>query len=377
MSTDRKTIATWKEHWQDELDAAYLYRVLESIDNDPVRKNTFGRLATVEDRHTEMWEEILSKEGVAIPSKKPTARARLMGWVARRISADLLVSAMFREEGQEVRAYLRLHRDSPLGAAKDTALTLAREAAEHAETLGEVKGVEVAEGEPWHRTSSGGFLRNVIYGFNDGLTANFGLVAGVLGYASAAGQAHLVLVSGVAGMVADALSMGSSGYLAAKSELEVYAHEIALEKDEIAMMPDLEAEELAIIYEMKGIEPERARKMAADVMSSPEKALEEKVREELGIGEAHATPFREAWVTGLATAVGALIPVFPFIIFKGTLAIVISFIFSMSSHFGVGAARSLFTGRGIFRSGIDMFVVGLGVAAIGYFVGDLLVKVLK
>lgn len=374
MSTDRKTIATWKEHWQDELDAAYLYRVLVGIDNDPGRRDTFGRLAKVEDRHVEMWEEILSKEGAKIPSKRPTARARLLGWVARRVSPDLLVSAMFREEGKEVRAYLRLHRDSPVGDAKDTALTLAREAAEHAETLGEVRGVG-GEGEPWHRTSSGGFLRNVIYGFNDGLTANFGLVAGVLG-ATVAGQEHLVLVSGVAGMVADALSMGSSGYLAAKSELEVYAHEIALEKDEIAMMPDLEAEELAIIYEMKGIEPEQARKMAADVMASPERALEEKVREELGIGEAHATPFREAWVTGLATAVGAFIPVFPFIVFNGATAVAVSFIISMASHFGVGAARSLFTGRGIFRSGIDMFVVGLGVAVIGYFVGERLVRIL-
>jgi predicted membrane protein (TIGR00267 family) len=78
---------------------------------------------------------------------------------------------------------------------------------------------------------------------------------------------------------------------------------------------------------------------------------------------------REAWLTGVATAVGALIPVFPFLIWKGELAIVLSFGLAMLSHFVVGAMRSVFTGRSVFRSGLDMFVVGLGVAIIGYYVG--------
>ena len=79
---------------------------------------------------------------------------------------------------------------------------------------------------------------------------------------------------------------------------------------------------------------------------------------------------REAWVTGLATAIGAFIPVFPFLVWGGTTAIVTSFVISMASHWIVGAARSVFTGRGVFRSGIDMFVVGLGVAVVGYYVGE-------
>jgi VIT1/CCC1 family predicted Fe2+/Mn2+ transporter len=374
LDTDRATVEGWKEHWQDELDAAYLYRVLESVETDPKRRDIFKRFAEVEDRHVNLWQEVIERNGANLPQDgRPTLRARFLGWIARRVSSDLLVSMMLREEGQEVRSYLRLHRDSPAGDAKDTALTLAQESAEHAEKLGEVAGSE--GGEPWHRTQSGGFLRNVIYGFNDGLTANFGLVAGVIG-ATQAGQEHLILVSGIAGAAADALSMGASGYLAAKSELDVYEHEIALEKDEIELMPEVEAEELALIYETKGIGPDRARRLADEVMSSPERALEEKVREELRIGEAHATPFREGWVTGLATAVGAFIPVFPFLVFEGSLAVGLAFAIAMLSHFGVGAARSLFTGRGIFRSGFDMFVVGLGVAIVGYFVGDALVRIL-
>lgn len=200
------------------------------------------------------------------------------------------------------------------------------------------------------------------------MTANFGLVAGVVG---ASVRPEIVLVTGIAGMIADALSMGSSGYLAAKSEQEVYAHEIATEREEIRMMPEAEEEELALLYELKGIEPERARLMASDVMQDPERALQEKVREELGIGSPHTTPLREGWITGAATAVGAAIPVLPFLFFDGVLAVWSAFAVSMVSHFGVGAARSVFTGRGIIRSGLDMFVVGLGVAAVGYFIGDL------
>jgi predicted membrane protein (TIGR00267 family) len=111
-------------------------------------------------------------------------------------------------------------------------------------------------------------------------------------------------------------------------------------------------------------------------MRDPERALGEQVREELKIGEAHATPFKEGWVTGIATAVGALIPVAPFLVLSGRTAVWTAFSIAMLSHFGVGAARSFFTGRGVIRSGLDMFVVGLGVAAVGYFVGELLAHVL-
>jgi len=141
-------------------------------------------------------------------------------------------------------------------------------------------------------------------------------------------------------------------------------------------MPEIEMEEMELQYQAKGVDPRTARRMAEEVMRDPQRALDEQVREELKIGEAHATPFREGWITGLATAVGAFIPVFPFLVLEGRPAIVTAFFIAMLSHFAVGAARSFFTGRGIIRSGIDMFVVGLGVAAVGYVVGDLIAKVL-
>jgi VIT1/CCC1 family predicted Fe2+/Mn2+ transporter len=217
----------------------------------------------------------------------------------------------------------------------------------------------------------------VVYGFNDGLTANFGLLAGMIGaQGSLATAGHAVVVAGLAGALADALSMASSGYLAAKSEREVFEHEIAMEREEIRLMPELEQEELSLIYQAKGIPASEAARMAAVVMADPDRALGEKVREELRIGEASGTPMREAVITGVATLIGALIPVAPLLISTAPWAIWTSFAVAMVSHFLVGAARSFFTGRGVFRSGLDMFVVGLGVAGVGYYVGDWLVRLL-
>jgi vacuolar iron transporter family protein len=273
---------------------------------------------------------------------------------------------LLEEEGREVRAYLDMHRATPRGAPGGAeALTLARESAEHASTLGEIAGKGA---EPWHKTASGGFLRNVVYGFNDGLTANFGLVAGVIG-AATVNQHQAVVVAGVAGLIADALSMGSSGYLASKSEREVYDYEISMEKTEVELMPEIERDELAIIYEAKGMDRNSAHTLATQIMADPRLMLKEQVQEELKIGELNMSPLREGWLTGLATAFGAAIPVFPFLIWHGTTAIVVSFTISMLSHFLVGAARSVFTGRSAFRSGLDMFVVGVGVALVGYYFG--------
>jgi VIT1/CCC1 family predicted Fe2+/Mn2+ transporter len=362
-------VAAFLEHWQDERDAAFLYDVLSRLEHDAHRAGVFARLRAVEVRHAEIWESLLRQHDRAPGAFRPSTRARLLSFVGRHFGAPALLSILLREEGREVKAYLDMHRSTPRDAAGGAeALLLARESAEHATQLAALTGT-ADEGEPWHRTASGGFLRNVVYGFNDGLTANFGLVAGVLG-ATATAQHEAVVVAGVAGLVADALSMGSSGYLAAKSEEEVYAHEIAMERDEIALMPELERDELALIYEAKGMPADAAYALATNALRDPDRMLEEKVRTELGIGERTTSPLREGWITGTATAVGALLPVFPFFVFRGNVAIAAAFLLAMGAHFLVGAARSIFTGRSVFRSGFDMFVVGLGVAVGGWFAGE-------
>ena len=209
-----------------------------------------------------------------------------------------------------------------------------------------------------------------MYGFNDGLTANFGLVAGVIG-AVVGRQHHTVIVAGVAGLIADALSMGSSGYLAAKSEQEVYANEIAMERDEIALMPEIERDELALIYEAKGMATEAASRWRRRSWPTRSGCSRSRCRRSSASASRTCRRCARRGSPASATAVGALIPVFPFFFWTGVdgrrscrsrVA--------MLSHWLVGAARSVFTGRSVFRSGLDMFVVGLGVAIVGYFVGE-------
>ncbi len=361
---------SWDHHYRDERDAAFLYRALAAVEQDPDRKQLFAKLAVVEDRHSERWVDLFAQSGRPLPAYSTAGRTRLLAWVAKRFGTAMILPLMLAEEGREVQAYLTMARQSSHRHTHKAAVDIASDSAVHARELSEIMG---REGEPWHVGGSGGYLRSVVYGFNDGLTANFGLVAGVLGASVAP---HIVIISGVAGAIADALSMGSSGYLAAKSEAEVQAHQIEMERNEMRLMPDLEEEELAIIYEAKGLTPERARETANAMMQDPSQALDAMVREELNIHPAELAPLRDGVVTGTATAIGAFIPIVPFFALDHATAIWTSLVISMLAHFAIGAARSIFTGRSIWASGRDMFVVGFGVAAIGYLIGELITRIL-
>ena len=362
--------ATWDGHYRDERDAAYLYRALAAVETDLDRRDLFEKLAAVEDRHVERWQDLFRLGGRPLPPYNTAWRTRALAWLARRFGPDLVLPLILAEEGREVQAYLGLARHSTNRATHKAAVDIASDSAVHARELSEVMG---REGEPWHVGGSGGFLRSIVYGFNDGLTANFGLVAGVVGADVAP---HVVIISGVAGAVADALSMGSSGYLAAKSEAEVQAHQIDMERHEMRLMPDLEEDELAVIYEAKGLTPERARETARAMMKDPSLALDAMVREELNIHPAELAPLKDGLITGTATAVGASIPIVPFLVMDHWPAVWTSLAISMLAHFAIGAARSLFTGRGIWASGRDMFVVGFGVAAAGYILGEVIRRLL-
>jgi vacuolar iron transporter family protein len=365
---DKDTLEVWNHHLQDEADAAYLYRILGGLEKNENKKKIYLQLADVEEKHKEVWLDLLVKNNINRSDLKPSSRAKFFGWIANKFGTGLLSKMMLREEGLEVKSYLGLYNSSDSTQTKDIALQLAKDSAEHS---GKLTTLLESEGESWHQTESGGMLRNIIYGFNDGLTANFGLIAGVIG---ASVQHHIILISGISGMFADALSMASSGYLAAKSQSEVYEHEKKMEAEEIRLMPELEAEELALVYQAKGMNMEAAQRLANQIIKNPELALKESVREELGISENNTSPFKEGWITGISTAIGALIPVAPFFFLESTTAVWTSFIISMIAHFVVGAARSTFTGRSIFRSGFDMFIVGIGIAVIGYFIGEMISK---
>ena len=356
----------WADYYRDEMDAAWLYRALARHERDATRRSIFERLVAVEDAHVERWRGLFAGQGGELPSHTPSFQSRALAWIGRVFGSSAVLPIIVRQETREVASYLRLARRSRQKSTHDAAMAIATESAEHAQSLSESLG---REGEPWHATVGSGYLRSVVYGFNDGLTANFGLVAGVVG---ASVEPRILIVTGVAGALADALSMGASGYLAAKSEAEVAARQVAIEKAEIALMPDVEERELALILETKGLAPDRAAETAKAMMGDSKQALETKVQEELGIQPPAVTPLSDGLVTGSATAVGALIPLVPFFTMEAGTAIWASLTIAMLAHFIVGAARSVFTGRGIWASGRDMFLVGFGVAAAGYVIGMLL-----
>src|SRR5256885_16280400 len=208
---DKTTLHNWLHHWQDEFDAAYLYLVLAGQEHDSKKKEIYIKLAGVEERHTQMWEKLLAEHGHPISQKgpRPSLNARLRAWFGRRFGPGYLLPLLLREEGQEVKGYMDLHNESRLDDAREISLKLAKESAAHAETLADLAGKAA---EPWHRTESGGYLRNVVYGFNDGLTANFGLVAGGVGGAPAP---PIVLGSGGAGGSAGARAGGAARGLGA------------------------------------------------------------------------------------------------------------------------------------------------------------------
>jgi VIT1/CCC1 family predicted Fe2+/Mn2+ transporter len=210
-----------------------------------------------------------------------------------------------------------------------------------------------------------------VLGANDGLVSNLSLVMGVAG---AALPGSTIMITGLAGLLAGASSMALGEWLSVQSSRELQEAQIAAEAAEIEASPKEEAEELALIYQAKGLDPEQARTLANQIMSDKENALDTLVREELGIDPKNlgGSAWEAAILSFFLFAIGAIIPVIPFFFFSGTKAIVLSLVFSLAGLFMIGAGTSLFTGRGVLFSGSRMTVFGLGAAAITYVIGRLI-----
>lgn len=227
------------------------------------------------------------------------------------------------------------------------------------------------DGEQDAATTKSGALRAAIFGMNDGLVSNLSLIFGVAG--SGVGG-ELIVIAGFAGLLAGAFSMGAGEYVSMKVQREVFEQLIHKEAHEIATQPDEEIRELAEIYERKGIDPELAQQIAVDVMKDPQVALETHAREELGIDmeEGLGSPWAAAGSSFVMFAIGAFVPLVPFLFTSGTLAVVISAALSALTLFGVGGAMTILTGRGFVLSGARMLTIGAAAAAITYGVGKLL-----
>mgnify|MGYP005819198485 CR=1 FL=1 len=356
-----------------------LYLALAERETNAARKAALLGLARTETSHAERWTGRLRQLGADIPPDRDSLRDKVWRWVLVQSGTD---NALRRAESGEVddtMLYAALAETAPTEADRDAIKNVLRDEQVHGGAMnrsGRVK-VEASAGpqaaldtilhrESWHR-SGGGWLGQAIYGANDGLGSVFGIVSGVAG-ATAGGGA--VLVAGLAGMLASALSMGSGAYLATKSEREVQEAEFRRERQELAIHPEEEEEELGLFYQLKGVPENEARTLASRLIAQPEAALKTLGNEELGLSEqSFPNPWIAAVSATLSTATGAFIPIIPFFFTRGYPAIIISFAISTLAHFAIGAAKTVVTGLSPWRSGAEMTVVGLGEAIITYVLG--------
>ena len=213
-------------------------------------------------------------------------------------------------------------------------------------------------------------MRAVIFGVSDGLVSNLSLVMGVAG---ASTQSSLIMLTGIAGLLAGAFSMAAGEYVSMQSQRELYERQIALERAELEAVPEEEQAELAAVYRSKGFTQEEAARIAERIFRNPEAALETLIREELGLDpDELGSPWGAASGSFTAFAVGAVIPVVPYLLASGTVAFAGSIILSAIALFAVGSGVSLLTGRSVWFSGARQVAIGAAAAAVTFAVGHLI-----
>jgi VIT1/CCC1 family predicted Fe2+/Mn2+ transporter len=364
-------ISRYRANWQDEIESATLYTAIAEAETQPRLAAIYLRLATIEAEHAQFWDNHLAAAGQPVPPPRLGWRTNTLIWLTRRFGPAFVLPTVGGLE----------RRDSTDYAAQPESQATALPAQErsHARILqtiisgapGGLEGSALAQLEGRHRASSGNALRAAVLGASDGLLSNFSLIMGVAG-AAPSGQA--VLVAGLAGLLAGAFSMALGEWISVQSSRELYERQIALERDELAQNPAEEQEELALIYQAKGLPEDQSQALAAKLMADRPTALDTLVREELGIDpdELGGSAWEAAISSFLLFAVGAIIPVIPFLFLIGPQAILLSVLLSTLGLFGIGAAITLLTGRSIWYSGIRQVLIGLAAAAITFGVGRMI-----
>ena len=373
-----------------ERDAIVLYDALSGIEKDERRAEAFRRIASNERRHADIWASKLTGLGATVPaSKGPRMRVRFIILAARLFGTASVAELVKALEGDEEELY-DAQGSSPEAAA------IAADEREHAEIWerlksdGSVSGpaaaardgvaiarraksaAEVGQHEQWHRAGGRSWtLRAIIFGVSDGLVSNLSLVMGVAG--AAAGNPSFILLAGVAGLLAGAFSMAAGEYISMQSQRELFERQIALERAEMEAMPEEEEAELAASYRAKGFVPDEAARIAHRIFEDPENALDMLVREELGLDpDELGSAWGAAGGSFVAFAIGAVVPVIPYLFGGGTTALLVSLGLSLIALFAVGAAVSLLTGRGLVFSGVRQLGIGLAAALVTYLIGSLI-----
>jgi len=360
-------VARWRGNLQGETDGVAIYRAMASAERDPSLATVYQRLAEAEMRHGHLWEAKLRDAGAWRGALAPSWRARVLSAIARRFGASVIASTIAGREAKDQHGY----DDQPEAAGT----SLPADERSHARVLREIgssglAGPAIARLEGRHRAAGGNALRAAVLGVNDGLVSNFGLVMGVAG---AGGDGHAIAIAGLAGLLAGSLSMALGEWLSVQSARELYTRQINVEQEELAAFPEEEEEELALIYQSKGANPEQARALAGQIVRG-DRALETLVREELAIDpeDLGGSAYIAAGTSFAMFAAGAIVPLVPFAFLGGTTAVVAASLFSGVALFGVGALITLITGQPALRAGLRQLAIGVAAAAVTFGIGKML-----
>lgn len=360
---DARQLKRFREFHAREVAAGWLYRELAQIAEDGDTAALLAQLAETEDRHAEHWEEILTTAGIEDLEVRVPVRDRMILVLAKRFGVDTVVPMLMKLEAGDAGMYIGVPE------AHDDMASEEIELGEALASLGEGEVATIAVREGRHRANSGGWLRAATFGVNDGLVSNLALVMGIAGGTS---DASLVLLAGIAGLIAGALSMAAGEWISVKSQAELFEREIEIEREELRYFPEEEKAELALIFQSKGISKAQAEKVAAQLLEDEDTALDTLAREELGLDpEELGSPWVAAIASFFAFAFGAVIPVIPFLVGTGTAAVVGAAIAAGLMLGVVGFAISLMTGRSGWFSALRMTAIGLGAAGATYLVGSL------
>jgi vacuolar iron transporter family protein len=356
---------------QGEVDSAALYRTLSQTEKNADLAQVYARLGSVEEAHAEFWKRKIGGIDQRVPRLRPSFRTQALAWLARRFGPAFVLPTINTLE----------QMDSGTYDAQPEAVAGGLPASErsHARIIGALaapsprafSGPTIARLEGRHRGLGGNALRAAVLGANDGLCSNLSLVMGVAG-AQLAPRA--ILVTGLAGLLAGACSMALGEWLSVSTTRESYQRQIKTEADELEQVPEEEEEELALIYQAKGLPEDQAKTLAARLIANKETALDTLVREELGIDpeELGGSAWAAAGTSFLLFSVGAIFPVAPYFVLGDMPAVVASLAASGAALFLIGAGTTLFTGLGLWFSGMRQVLVGFAAAGVTYGVGKLI-----
>jgi VIT1/CCC1 family predicted Fe2+/Mn2+ transporter/rubrerythrin len=389
----KKVLAALEGNWQAEMEGYHTYQTLADRDSDPVRSQVLRHLAGAEWEHAALWHGRITELGGEEPVYRGNPGGEANSLANRAGGVRMALRRLEIEESRQIASYgLQLKELGDEGSIAILDHVIEDEKDHHRELGSLIRGhyqapagaqkidpkavlEELLAKRNQGRTQPGSWIGDAIYGVNDGLGAIFGIVSGVAGATAAnpASQHTYVLLAGLSGMIASALSMGSGAYLAAKSEREIYMAEVAREREAIEMNGPEARELLSLYYQVKGLPENDADNMVNHIAKDPEQMLRALASERLGTSEeALANPMVSAGSGALSTAVGAFIPIIPFFFLNGLTAVIAAAIVSLAAHFAVGAAKSLITVRSWWSSGFEMTVVGALEGAVTYGIGLLM-----